>query len=345
MKWYISKNYRHLGSAGDKAKTDIEAILNDIGYHNAGLAQGKSKSSVKAYFITLTSVVRGVMRLKKGDILVLQYPLKKYYDFVVRRAVAKGVNIVTIIHDLGSFRRRKLTVEEEIKRLSLSSVVIVHTENMRKWLSDNGMTAPMVVLGLFDYLSDTRCRSEMRGVDKRPALMFAGNCSKHANGWIYKLGESTPEIDVELYGNGVDPGIATPNLKAHGHTESDVLISTAEGNYGVAWYGNSLDGGEGALGEYLQYNSPHKISLYLRAGLPVIIWNKAGLAGVIKRLGVGISVPSLRDIDKVLAEISPEQYRSMRRNAFEVSSQLSRGESVKSAIRKAEEIISNQPSD
>ena len=111
MKCYISKNYRHITNAGDKAKTDIEAVMDSLGYRNAGLPQSRETNSVKAYFITLASMLRGVSRLRRGDTLVLQYPLKKYYDFVVRQAVRKGVRVVTVIHDLGSFRRKKLTVE------------------------------------------------------------------------------------------------------------------------------------------------------------------------------------------------------------------------------------------
>lgn len=339
MKCYISKNYRHLGGGGDKAKTDVENIMTSLGYRNIGLPQRREESSVKAYFITLASVMRAVTRLHRGDILVLQYPLKKYYDFVVRRAVAKGVRVVTLIHDLGSFRRKKLTVEEEIKRLSYSSVVIVHSVAMRRWLTDNGLKVPMVLLGLWDYLSDSKPSVAMRDAASRSELMFAGNCSPVANGWIYKLGKEEPDVDVILYGNGFDSEAAAPNLHSLGHVESDTLIATARGQYGVAWYGDSLDGGEGALGEYLQYNSPHKISLYLRSGMPVIIWDRAGLADVVRRLGVGICVPSLRGIGKVLAEITPEQYAAMLENVNRVSEALSRGESVGAALAGAEKII------
>lgn len=328
-----------MGGGGDKAKTDVETIMTSLGYHNIGMRQRREKSSVKAYFITLASVMRGVSRLRSGDTLLLQYPLKKYYDFVVKRAVAKGVRVITLIHDLGSFRRKKLTVGEEIRRLSYSSVVIVHSEAMRRWLSDNGLKVPMVLLGLWDYLSDSKPSGEKREVKSKPTLMFAGNCSPTANGWIYKLGKEEPDVDVILYGNGFDCGSATSNLHSLGHVESDTLIATAKGEYGVAWYGDSLDGGEGALGEYLQYNSPHKISLYLRSGMPVIIWDKAGLADVVRRLGIGVCVPSLSGIGKVLAAVTPEQYTVMLENVSRVSEALSRGESVGAAIAGAEKII------
>lgn len=337
MNCYISKNYRNLGSAGDKAKTDIEAIMDGMGFTNVGLPQGRSKSAVKAYFITLFSVLKGVMALKPGDTLVLQYPLKKYYDFVVRQARKRGVKVITVIHDLGSFRRKKLTVEEEVKRLNLSYAVVVHSPDMLQWLRNHGVTTKMVVLGLFDYLSDSEPTASRALSGKRPGLMFAGNVGPVANGWIYELAEAEPDVDLVLYGGGMDHTRKRSNMIEKGFVDSNTLIATAEGDYGVVWYGSSLDEGAGPLGDYLQYNAPHKTSLYLRAGIPVIIWDKAALAQIVRELGVGIAVPSLRGIGKVLAAVTPEQYETMRKNAAEVAQKLASGQFIKEALHKAME--------
>lgn len=336
MKCYISKNYRHTGSAGDKAKTDIESVMTSLGYRNIGLKQNRSKNAVKAYFTTLASEMLGVMRLRKGDIVVVQYPLKKYYDFVVDRAVKRGAKVVTVIHDLGSFRRKKLTVEEEIARLNRSAVVVVHSPSMRDWLRAHGLTARMVVLGLFDYLSESVARSEHEPIGERPRIMFAGNCSPSDNGWIYELAETEPGVDLVLYGGGVDKDRVTDNILAMGYVDSDALIAGAEGDYGMVWYGSSLDEGAGALGEYLKYNAPHKTSLYLRAGLPVIIWDKAALAEIVSRLDVGICVSSLRGLGDVLAAITPERYEQMRANAAAVAEKLSKGGFIGDALTEAE---------
>ena len=343
MKCYISKNYRHTESAGDKAKTDIEAVMQRMGYRNLGLSQNRSKNAVRAYLHTLASVLRGVARLKKDDIVVVQYPLKKYYDFVVKKAVSRGAKVVTVIHDLGSFRRRKLTVEEEIARLNLSSVIVVHSEAMRDWLRDHGVNTAMVVLGLFDYLSTASVpTSEIKaGIEKRPELVFAGNCSPSANGWIYELAAADPSVDLILYGGGVDDEKSTPNIKPQGYVDSDKLIEETKGDYGVVWYGSSINEGAGALGEYLKYNAPHKTSLYLRAGLPVIIWDQAALAEIVSRLDVGLCVPSLRDIGKVLAAITPERYARMRANASAVAARLAKGRFIEEALNKAVDIIEN----
>lgn len=335
MNYYISKNYRHLGSGGDKAKTDIEAILSANGFINAGLPQGRSKNAVKAYFTTLLSVHKGVSKLKKDDVLVLQYPLKKYYDFVVSMAEKRGAKVITLIHDLGCFRRKKLTVEEEIRRLNRSYALVVHSPAMLQWLRDHGVTTRMVILGMWDYLSDSRPDYSTLAPAPRPRLVFAGNISSSANGWIYRLGENDPDVDLILYGGGFDNSQKTPNIINMGFVESDTLISSAQGDWGVVWYGSSLDEGAGPLGDYLKYNAPHKTSLYLRAVLPVIIWEKAALAPIVTQLGVGVAVPTLRDISKQLENVTPEQYADMRRNVAAVSEKLATGHFFTQALRDA----------
>lgn len=338
MKCYISKNYRKIGGGGDKAKTDVEAILQSMGYRNIGLRQRRVRSAVGAYFITLASVLKGVMSLKKGDILLVQYPLKKYYDFVVSRAKARGAKVITLIHDLGSFRRKKLTVEWEVERLNRTSAIVIHTPAMRRWLVDNGVTVPIIEAGLWDYLSDS-VPAEHEGPDDRYRLMFAGNASPVHNDWIYQLGEAAPSLDLVIYGGGIDKSKLTPNIRPMGYVDSDTLIATAQGDFGVVWYGSSLDEGAGALGEYLKYNAPHKTSLYLRSGLPVIIWNQAALAGIVKEYNVGICVSSLRDVPEALSRLTPRDYAVMKANAEELASRLAKGCFITDAVRRAEKAV------
>lgn len=339
---YLSKNYRHTDGAGDKAKTDIETVMSRKGFVNLGLKQRRSKSAVTAYFITLASVLKGVISLRRGDVLVVQYPLKKYYDFVVRAARARGAKVITLIHDLGSFRSRRLTVEQEIARLGRSTVVIAHTEAMKRWLVDNGLKVPVVVLGLFDYLSDRRPAAQADDA-ARPRLVFAGNCARWANGWIYDLARTEPQLDVVAYGGGIEADAAEPNLVKKGYADSDDLIAGADGRYGVVWYGGSLDEGAGELGEYLRYNAPHKTSLYLRAGLPVIIWDKAALADEIRRHDAGLCVPSLRGLGDRLAALTPGDYERMRRNAAAVADRLAGGAFVSDALDAAVDIAVSAP--
>lgn len=341
MKYFISKNYRHLNSAGDKAKTDIEAVMLGLGFRPCGLAQSRFHNAILAYLRTTAGMLIGVSRLRRGDTLVVQYPFKKYYRFIVDRAVKKGCKVITLIHDLGSFRRKKLSVDEEIRLLNRSSVVIVHSKAMQRWLAEHGLTVPTVVLGLFDYLSESHPRADAeRGPQCR--LAFAGNVSPQSNGWVYRLAEAVPAAEIVLYGGGLDATHAQ-GLQGRGYVASDDIIAGIEGNYGVVWYGASIDEGAGSLGEYLQYNAPHKASLYLRAGLPLIVWSKSALAEIVSELGIGICVDSLRDIDRRLAEVSDADYARMQENVNRVAARLAEGKFATAALEEALAIISSAP--
>ena len=141
---YLSRNYRGVDNAGNKAKSDIERILSEAGFRNVGLRRGCDRNAVRGFVHTLASVLRGVCRAGRGDVLVLQYPLKKYYNFVCRLARLRGCRIVTVVHDLGSFRRKRLTPEQEVRRLGRSDVVVVHTDAMKAWLQAQGLRSKMV---------------------------------------------------------------------------------------------------------------------------------------------------------------------------------------------------------
>ena len=93
---YLSRNYRGVDNAGNKAKTDIEQIMESHGFRNVGLKQTRYRNVVVAFCRTLFSVLKSILCLRKGDVLVLQYPLKKYYAFVCNMAHLRGCKVVTL---------------------------------------------------------------------------------------------------------------------------------------------------------------------------------------------------------------------------------------------------------
>ena len=110
-------------------------------------------------------------------------------------------------------------------------------------------------------------------------------------------------------------------------------------NFGLVWDGTSLDGCNGRYGEYLKFNNPHKTSLYLSCGIPVIIWKEAALADFVEEHKVGITLNSLADLDKVLMETSADDYEIMRTNAMKLAQKLRRGEFIIRAVKTLEQEI------
>ena len=333
-KTYFSKAYKDKNSAGNKAKTDIETILDNHGYMNLGKPQSIITSKVKAYFYTLGSILKTLSSLKKGDVLLIQYPFKKYYEFICSMAHRKGAKVITLIHDLGSFRRKKLTPAMEMERLRHSDYIIVHNESMKKWLIEHKINRPVDCLEIFDYLSENEAKN-INTADKF-RVIYAGALNRRKNAFLYSMGELINNYELHIYGGGFEKEEAQPssNLFYGGYKPSEDFIADAQGEFGLVWDGDSTETCCGSFGEYMKYNNPHKVSFYIRCNLPVIIWEQAGLAPFVEKEGIGITISSLKDMDKKLAKLTKEDYLSMQKNIRRISNRLKSGYYTKAAVDK-----------
>lgn len=338
---YLSKNYNDLSSAGNKAKTDIEQIMDGLHFRNVGLPRTTKKNKMVGFLLTLAGVLKVPFSMRRGEILVLQYPLKKYYSWVCRMAHFRGCKVVTLIHDLGSFRRQKLTIQKEIDRLNASDYIIAHNPVMKRWLEEHGCRAKLGCLGIFDYLSTSHAVSNV-GAEKPYRVIYAGALNLRKNRFLYVLGDFIRSYRFCLYGNGFEPEAAQGKeyFTYKGFVPSDELISSAEGDFGLVWDGADIDTCSGNFGEYLQYNNPHKTSLYIRCELPVIIWDKAALAVFVRDHGIGITVGSLQQLDAILSALSTDEYLKMKENVKRISEQLSQGHYFSQAIAEAGRALS-----
>ncbi len=325
---YISRNYKSTGYAGGKARVDIEDILSNMGAVNLGLRRTFYSNKIVDYFRNLAGIIHFMFSARKGDTLLIQYPLTKYFRFVCRWARLRGVRTISVIHDLGSFRRHRLSVKQEINKLSLCDALIVANNGAAEWLRQKGYKNPITELEAFDFLSESRPKEQKT---EPVSCLFVGGLKADGNGFLYKL---PSKVDVELYGQNA-PSELTANVHLHGFGEPDRIIENAPGRYGVIWYGNTLEHDDaGYIGEYIKYCAPHKMSLYIRAEKPVIIWKGAGSAPFIQREGVGIAVDSLVNLDDVLESVSYEQYNEMKRNVRRVAAKLANGGFIRDALAR-----------
>ena len=320
MNCYLSRNYNHKTDAG-KAKLDYEQIFREMGCKNVGLRQTTYDNVVISFLITLIGVLKSPFSIHKGDVLILQYPVKKYF---------------ALIHDLGSFRRKKITITQEIKRLNHADCVIAANDNMREWLTQNGCKTQLVVQEIHDYLSETTANSKA-SVRKPFSVVYAGQLSPRKNSFLYELLEHIHAFEFYIYGYGFLINKAKRNQHVHymGHVNSDDLIVSIKGDFGLIWDGDSISGCKGALGEYLRYNNPYKTSLYIRSELPVIVWSDSALAGFVRENEIGICVNSLSELNDILESITEQQYMEMKTNTARISKLLQEGHFIQKAITRA----------
>lgn len=156
-----------------------------------------------------------------------------------------------------------------------------------------------------------------------------------------------PDRDIYLYGSELNEAKAAnlTNIHFMGLVDDHEIIANHKGDFGISWYGLSLDDGIGKVGEYMAYNNPHKVGLYLRCNAPVIVWSRAGRAGFILDEDVGLAVNSLRELNHLLKTLPAEKYRKMTDNVMRVNSLLKSGYYLRKALIKALRYLGYTPED
>jgi len=325
----------------NKAKQDIDEVCRREGFTNLTRLNFGS-GGVGRFLTKLVSVTSILLRLKRGDMLFLQYPMKKFYKMACVLARLKGGRVVTVIHDLGAFRRHKLTADQENRRLSKTDFLIVHNPTMRDYLLEHGFRGGIHSLQVFDYLSESRPASY--ATPHQPwRVIYAGNLGRWRNEFLYHMDGIVQGWTLDLYGKGFEEHAnSCTQLSYHGFMASDDFIAGAEADFGLVWDGDSTAECTGDWGEYLRINNPHKTSFYLRAGIPVIVWSQGAMAPFVVGQGVGIAVDGLQQIGSRLSALTPADYAAMRRRAAEMSQRLNDGYHIKAGLQAAADYLTSE---
>jgi hypothetical protein len=328
-----------VNSAATKAVLDCNKIFFEQGYKDYTLTVPDNANKLKYYIRLLKEMGAFFTALNKGAIVGIQYPLlsvNSVFRYFIRLAKFKGVKFFCIIHDLESLRtggKNKAAIDKEIKNLNYFDCVIAHNPDMIKWLEANGMNVRSVSLGLFDYLSaDT---STKRADTMQKSIAFAGNLSKST--FIYSL-DQIVGWNFNVYGpNYTDnKNNGSGNPKWCGEYSPEEIVTKLSGTFGLIWDGDSIDCCDEILGNYLKYNNPHKFSLYIAAGLPIIAPQNSAIGKFIKQHNIGVLINNLADLKTL--KIDDDTLRIMKRNVMEIRSKVIKGAYFIQAIISAEEL-------
>lgn len=334
MKKYIVSIYDDSEyNAGPKAKKDVEDILVEDNFEKISL-KFKLNNSLKSKILKIKykyiDIPLSLSKIEKNSIVFLQYPAYSSFilKIIIKKLKEKSRKLFYIVHDVESlrlFRDKPEYHHEEQSLLNMADGLIVHNQEMRKWLIKDGITVPMVDIKVFDYLNDKIDR-QSTSFDK--SICFAGNLSKSSF-----LEEVETKYELDLY--GMYPAKEYKNgVKYKGAYPPSELGKQLTQNFGLIWDGDSVEECNGIYGEYMQYNNPHKFSLYLSLGIPVIIWKKAALAKFVKGNNIGIVIANLKDLDRILDNITYEEYKEMKKNSEEVGDSVRQGKFTKAAVKK-----------
>ena len=353
MNYYVAETEFEAGeqfkrTAWSKARADIETVLNNAGYTAIYIQthEKERKYASKVNKLLWHNRIRKTWKtslnnLKKGDTLFVQLPILDHsvllaHEFKMLKK--RGVHIIEIVHDLETMRYSLLNNKnnklssfrlklEEVGLINQADKVIFHNSRMIEIAKSLGISDNKIVnLEIFDYLiDDSNFKSTS---DNDGYVIIAGNLSEEKAGYIYRLPD---DVSFRLYGINYK-NEKKSNIDYKGSFDPDKLINELRGSFGLVWDGPSEKTCSGIYGAYLKVNNPHKTSLYLAAGIPVIIWKDAALSGFIEKHKCGILVDSLDQISSVLRAITPSDYEIMKKNAEMVGKELRNGEYTRKAL-------------
>lgn len=339
-------------NAGSKAREDIASILASIGltqlelpYDLAARRAGGAFARIGFHMTAAEDWEKVLAIAQANDTVIVQFPLLHHTLLAkkpFRSAANRGVKLIFLIHDLdfiraGAEKSKKLTTRlriraEELSLLECASAIIVHNERMKRKLVDSCGIKPekILTLEIFDYLIPSNI-PHARALERLAPIVIAGNLRKDKASYIYDLPQN---VEFSLYGFGYENNGA-PNVHYKGGFAPEELPAQLEGSFGLVWDGDSAQTCAGPYGSYLRINNPHKTSLYLAAGLPIIIWEQAALAPFVTAHGVGATVSNLDDLANVISAITDDEYRRMKDSVREISEKLKSGHFTKHAIEQA----------
>lgn len=322
VKWLQYSVYkRETGNASGKAKRDAYDILLKIGFE-------ATYNPSKYRPIRIIQQLISIFRLKKYSNLIIQYPtISSSLMKILENKLSKLSLSIALIHDLPSIQGTGGDSESEIKCLSHFDCLIVHNSSMKKYVCQHGYKGKIIELELFDYLHDFRLPVIESKHDGK--ICIAGNLDKSR--YICDL-DKVNRCIFNLYGINKTLNLTNiKNVEYKGLLSSEEIVYKLDGDYGLVWDGDSIKECSGICGKYLLYNSPHKLSLYIASGKPIITWKKAAIAEFVEKENIGITIDSLLELNDI--DLT-KNYDIMKVNVMKLKQRVATGYYLKKAINE-----------
>lgn len=346
-KYQISLVSASDNNAGGKAPSDVFEIAKKLDYKPEKVIL---KSDLGKFGRQLSSLIQWKQifkDVKRDSIILIQAPIYSHYlgrSYYLRKLKRqKNIKYIFLVHDVEELRQiyNDSYQQKQLNEiLDLVNIIIVHNKKMKSFFERKGVSSEKIInLEIFDYL--TASDATKKSIDYSQEIIIAGNLDVKKTRYLRDL--NIIPVSFSLYGPNFSLS-SYPNVHYNGSVAPDDLPKLFQKGFGLIWDGDSVDNCQGPFGNYLRYNNPHKLSLYLNAGIPVIIWKYAAEANFVEKYKVGFTVESLHELPKLLESISSEEYAQVVKNTKKLSYKLSRGFFTTRALREAEERINGDRS-
>lgn len=319
--------------ASAKAPADVRAVCISHGLAPIDLYDFDRSTPWSRIWGSVRSALQlaaSATRLVSADDVVVQYPLGRINELILAR-MKLGSRSVCVVHDLEMLRRPSVAPREEAT-LSRFDVVVAHSEAMADVIQATQPDRSVVVLEAFDFLGTPPA---LPAAARPSCLYIFGNLTPEKAGYVYTLDTSHTSPTVEVYGPHCAVDLLPQGVRWNGVLDPDEPSLGEIRGFGLVWDGDSASTLAGPVGEYLKYNAPHKFSLYLALGIPVIVPSAAAIAPVVERYGVGVCVSSVEEALRVVESCSESRWEQLVESAREGQRRVHSGEFLHSALLRA----------
>ncbi|MBZ5943814.1 sugar transferase [Leuconostoc gelidum subsp. gasicomitatum] len=309
-----------------KARKDVSLFAEQVGLRRLSIFRYDSAfESSEAIHSRIDGITAGV---EPGDIVYYQFPTyngKRFENFFVEHMQSRGTKIVALVHDIEFLRFPSTTTFDEIKYLNKFNAVIVHNQHMADILKANGLRVATINLTLFDYHVNEKIIAREH-INKQIVVAGSLNKSVYLKNWSH---------NIKILAYGLKPEfVISDQVSYQGVLSPDEIVTSLPSGFGLAWDTNShsYENSE----EYAKYNNPHKVSLYLSSGLPVIVKKGTAIASVVRKYKLGLVVESLNEVAVMIEKLGDSELTEMIMQVDHFRQLVTAGYFTKRAITNAE---------
>lgn len=342
-KYIIGPFFDKTNIAGGKFPNDIITIFKSEGYTYLSANEDYNfKRDRKRAFIKLKNDLLGWFSIPKGSLVVYidQVVPRRNRDFLFKILTRKKCKVVSLLEDV-EILRRAFTNQEASKavgQLNSCKAIISQNAKMTERIKKLGVTVPIYELGVLDFLADLPKENKIKNKSNNDwTICYGGNLSYIQSGFIYEL-PIEQGIRYNIYGTQLPKDKKLPtNVTYKGVFDAEDCIGNLDGDWGLVWNGQSLEIKATDLrSTYYNYVSPHKFSMYILCGMPVIVSDQSAMAGFVKENNCGVVIRSIEELSHILHDISEEQFTEYCRNTRKLAEKISKGFYTKSVIKRLE---------
>lgn len=327
IRQYSQSDYRH----GGVGYADAERILLKKGFMPVEFPYYED-FSLLAKISRFFYLARILSRIKKGSVVVFLFPVyARIHRLLLRILLRRDVKLICFVADINGIKDADQEgLAEEIRFLKRFRYFIVHNEGMKQWLQQRIPRGYFAPIEFFDFLAIPAATFREISGD----IVFAGNLEKSPFlEKLHLLDTGSSSLRFHLYGPGQTQAMLTQkNVSWHGVENPYELPARLNGSFGLLWDDACIEKPCGGYGDYMQYISHHKLSLYILSRLPVIVPAIAASAPLVKKYKIGFSVNSLYEIEEKIKAISASDHLQMQQNMAHLAHKISTGGCLEEAL-------------